>query len=68
MEIKSQATYNASPHMTKIFKHIAKFKNVSNPEEILGDYPPFELGAFEIYFMGVRIFSKIQSRVWPDPR
>jgi hypothetical protein len=24
------------------------------------------LGAFEVYFMGVRVFSKIQSGLWPS--
>ena len=25
-----------------------------------------ELGAFEIYFMGVKLFSKLKSGVWPN--
>ena len=28
---------------------------------------PSHPGAFEVYFMGVRLFSKIQSGVWPNP-
>jgi hypothetical protein len=23
-------------------------------------------GAFEVYFMGVRLFSKIESKMWPN--
>jgi hypothetical protein len=25
------------------------------------------MGAFEVFFLGTRIFSKIQSSVWPNP-
>ena len=28
---------------------------------------PAPMWALEVYFMGVRIFSKIQSGVWPNP-
>jgi len=33
------------------------------------DYPmpqEFPLGQFEVYFMGVRLFSKLQAKVFPD--
>ena len=28
---------------------------------------PVPMGAFEVFFLGTRIFSKIQSSVWPNP-
>ena len=27
---------------------------------------PLELGAFEVYFMGIRLFSKLKSGKWPN--
>ena len=41
--------------------------NPYGPQTGVFDMAKCAIGALEVYFMGVRIFSKIQSGVWPNP-
>ena len=67
-EIKAR-TYESTAHMRKILKHLDKNKfDTKNTEELARNYPEVERGGFEVFFLGTRIFSKIQSRIWPNPK
>ena len=39
-----------------------------NPQNTNGHFTNYTkgLGAFECYFMGVRLYSKLQSNIWPS--
>ena len=46
--------------MANIFKHIG-----SKEQKFIYDYEPIR-GSFEVHFMGIKLFSKINSKIWPS--
>lgn len=55
-----------SRHDQEIMQRIRKGKYQVTPDNIIySDYPTKRYG-LEVYFMGVRVFSKVASRLWPN--
>ena len=52
--------YSATPHMGVLYDRCLSF------EGDVGTIGNFLMGAFEVYYMGVRIYSKKQSNIWPS--
>ena len=55
-----EVRYSTTPHMQVLNDRVVTWK------ENTGELGNFLMGAFEIYFMGVRIYSKKQSNIWPS--
>lgn len=53
--------------MGELSWRISQSPNPQNNDGIFTGYVK-ELGAFEVYFMGVRLYSKIQSNKWPNTK
>ena len=58
-------TYTPTPHMGELSWRISQSQNPTNNNGMFTNYTT-PLGACEVYFMGVRLFSKLQSNVWPS--
>ena len=53
--------YSPTPHMA-----ILADRCISYDEKEIGTIGNFLMGAFEVYYMGVRVYSKKQSNIWPN--